>query len=184
MSGWFGECELWERLEGQGRGNTETQRTRGEEERELRVGNAECGIDRLRGNLPRVSLIWTEILDRICGSIFSDIKPREFFMPGFKVSVPHRHDTVIIAQRLRMFADKLRGQMTVEVSDLVEEWDSEGNLRFAFRTKGMQVSGKLENRLSEVLVTGTIPFLALPFRGMIEDQLAEKIREAIEIANE
>jgi hypothetical protein len=97
-------------------------------------------------------------------------------MPGFKVSVPHRHDTVIVAQR--------RGQMTVEVSDLVEEWDSEGNLRFAFRTKGMQVSGKLENRLSEVLVTGTIPFLALPFRGMIEDQLAEKIREAIEIANE
>jgi hypothetical protein len=105
-------------------------------------------------------------------------------MPSFKVSVPHRHDTVIVAQRLRMFADKLRGQMTVEVSDLVEEWDSEGNLRFAFRAKGMQISGKLENRLSEVLVTGTIPFLALPFRGMIEDQLAEKIREVIESANE
>lgn len=101
-------------------------------------------------------------------------------MPGFKVSVPHRHDTVIVAQRLRMFTDKLRNELTVEVSDLVEEWDSEGNLRFAFRTQGMQISGKLENRLSEVLVTGTIPFLALPFRGMIENQLAEKIREAIE----
>ena len=77
MSGWLGECELRERLEGQGRGNTETQGTRREEERELGVGSWElgvgsweCGIDRLRGILPRVSFVWTGILDRICGSIF------------------------------------------------------------------------------------------------------------------
>ena len=79
-------------------------------------------------------------------------------MPGFKVSVPHRHDSLVVARRLRMFADKMREQVTVEVTDLIEEWDAEGNLRFAFRTQGMQISGKLENRVSEVLVTGTIPF--------------------------
>lgn len=101
-------------------------------------------------------------------------------MPGFQVSVPHRHDVTIVAQRLRFFADKLRGQVGVEVSDLVEEWDAEGNLRFAFRTQGVQISGKLENRMTEVFVSGTIPFIALPFRGQIENQLAVKIREALE----
>jgi hypothetical protein len=101
-------------------------------------------------------------------------------MPGFQVSVPHRHDTTIAAERLRVFADKVRGELQIQVTNVVETWDDAGNLQFAFRAMGFQVSGKLENRFSEVFVAGTIPFAALPFRGMIESELAAKIREALE----
>lgn len=101
-------------------------------------------------------------------------------MPGFQVKVPHAHDSLQAAVRLRQFAEKVRGSLSVQVSDLVEEWDSAGNLTFSFRAMGFQVSGKMENRVSEIFVTGTIPFAALPFRGMIEQQLAVKIREALD----
>ncbi len=101
-------------------------------------------------------------------------------MPGFQVSVPHDHDTTVVAQRLRFFADKVRNEIQIQVTNVVESWDADGNLQFAFRAMGFQVSGKLENRVSEVFVAGSIPFAAIPFRGMIESELAEKIREALE----
>lgn len=101
-------------------------------------------------------------------------------MPGFQVSVPHPHDSTVAAERLRVFADKIRGDIQIQITNVVETWDSAGNLQFAFRAMGFQVSGKLENRVSEVFVAGTIPFAALPFRGMIESELAAKIREALE----
>lgn len=101
-------------------------------------------------------------------------------MPGFQVSVPHQYDVTLVAERLRVFADKVRGELQIQVTNVVETWDAAGNLQFAFRAMGFQVSGKLENRMSEVFVAGTIPFAALPFRGMIESELAAKIREALE----
>ncbi|MEM7456733.1 MAG: hypothetical protein AAF456_20480, partial [Planctomycetota bacterium] len=65
------------------------------------------------------------------------------------------------------------------VTGLKEDWDEEGNLDFAFSAMGFTISGKVVTCDKQVKVNGDLPFAALPFRGMIEEKMAEKIREAI-----
>jgi hypothetical protein len=102
-------------------------------------------------------------------------------MPSFQVNVPHAQEPSQIAERLKTFSDRVRGDLTAKFSDVVEQWDDQGNLNFSFSAMGFKVSGRMENRPTSVYVNGNIPFAALPFRGMIEKQLAEKIREAIAV---
>ncbi len=100
-------------------------------------------------------------------------------MPTFKVTVPHGGDVQSRAELLKSFSEKVRESSVVAVSEIYEEWDSQGNLIFSFKAMGLKISGRLENREEEVHVTGNLPFAALPFRGAIEKEVAAKIREAL-----
>ncbi len=100
-------------------------------------------------------------------------------MPKFSVEVPHDVEQAEAAVRLRTFSERVRADLPGEVKDLQEIWHEEGHLDFSFRAMGFSVSGRMENRIGIIYVFGTIPFAALPFRGAIERQLAEKVREAI-----
>lgn len=102
-------------------------------------------------------------------------------MPSFQVTVPHTEEQSQVAERLKSFSDRVRGDHSGQVSNVIEKWDDQGNLDFSFSAMGFKVSGRMENRTSAVYVNGTIPFAALPFRGMIEKQLTEKIREALAV---
>jgi hypothetical protein len=93
--------------------------------------------------------------------------------------VTHDSERSEAAERLKSFSEKVRETSSISVSEIVEEWDSEGNLNFSFRAMGMKVSGRLENLAYAIRVSGTIPFAALPFRGAIEQEIASKIREAL-----
>lgn len=100
-------------------------------------------------------------------------------MPKFRVEVSHAVQRAEAATRLRSFSDQVRNGLSIPVEDVREQWDELGNLDFAFRAYGFSVSGRLENREGIILVSGSLPFAALPFRGMIESEIAKKIREAI-----
>ena len=101
-------------------------------------------------------------------------------MPSFNVSVDHEslRDEIVI--RLRKFSDQVRDQSMVEVSALEENWDDSGNLVFSFLALGFKVSGTMVTCEERVTVAGKIPFAAVPFRGSIERQIADNIRNAIE----
>jgi Putative polyhydroxyalkanoic acid system protein (PHA_gran_rgn) len=100
-------------------------------------------------------------------------------MARFSVEVPHEVDRTLAAGRLRGFSDRMRSRLPGDVKDIEERWDADGNLDFSFRAFGFSVSGRLENRLGIIAVAGTIPLVALPFRGRIENEIRERIREAI-----
>lgn len=100
-------------------------------------------------------------------------------MAKFNVAVAHGVPRQAAATKLRSFADQIRDSAAIEVTDVREAWDEEGNLEFAFKAMGMSISGIMTVCDDNVTVAGTIPFAALPFRGAIESQIAEKIREAI-----
>ena len=100
-------------------------------------------------------------------------------MANFNVVVLHESRREIVVSKLQEFSDRLRTDMPVEVSDVKESWDDDGNLEFAFEALGFSVSGTMMTCDVQVIVSGKIPFAALPFRGAIENQVAEKIREAI-----
>ena len=100
-------------------------------------------------------------------------------MPKFNVAVNHDLPRDDVVARLKRFSVLVREDMSAHVSDLCEEWDDEGNLRFSFSAMGFDVSGNVVACSRSVTVIGDLPFVALPFRGAIESQIIEKIREAI-----
>ena len=101
-------------------------------------------------------------------------------MAKFNIVVVHESQREVVVSRLQEFSQRLRDDMPVEVTDVSESWDDEGNLEFAFQALGFSVSGTMMTCDVQVHVTGKMPFAALPFRGAIENQVAEKIREAIQ----
>ena len=100
-------------------------------------------------------------------------------MAKFNVVVVHEIQREIAVTRLRGFAEKMRHEAPVEVAEVEEIWDDHGNLVFSFKALGFTVSGSMVTCESKVTVIGSLPFAALPFRGAIENQIAEKVREAI-----
>lgn len=100
-------------------------------------------------------------------------------MAKFNVAVAHGVPRQTAATKLRSFADQIRDSAAIEVTDVQEAWDVDGNLEFAFKAMGLSISGTMTVCDDNVTVAGTIPFAALPFRGAIESQIAENIREAI-----
>lgn len=100
-------------------------------------------------------------------------------VPSFNVSVDHQSDRETAVQRLRQFSDIVRRDLHGQVTDVHEQWDDQGNLSFAFQAMGMKISGQLETDETSVVLNGQLPFAALPFRGMIEQQIHDKLREAL-----
>lgn len=101
-------------------------------------------------------------------------------MPNFQVEVPHQLPRDEAASKLRQFSDQAREQMPAEISDLQEDWDDNGNLDFSFKAMGFKVSGQMVSSSETVVISGNLPFAALPFRGLIEQKLVERIQLALE----
>lgn len=104
---------------------------------------------------------------------------RKIPVAKFNVVVDHTIERDEAVSRLKGFSDRMRDEVPVEVTDVVETWDDAGNLAFAFRALGFSISGSVVTCHESVTIIGNLPFAALPFRGAIENQIAEKIKEAI-----
>jgi hypothetical protein len=100
-------------------------------------------------------------------------------MAKFNVVVDHSIERDEAVSRLKGFSNRMREDVPVEVTELVETWDESGNLSFAFKALGFTISGSVITCHESVTIVGNLPFAALPFRGAIENQIAEKVREAI-----
>lgn len=100
-------------------------------------------------------------------------------MPKFNVSVPHSLERSEAVDRLKGFSDKVRSDAAVELTEVEENWDDSGNLKFSFKAMGMKISGSLIASQSDVTVNGELPFAAAMFRGAIESQIKDKIAEAV-----
>ena len=100
-------------------------------------------------------------------------------MPKFKVAVPHGHDREFVVQKLRSFSKVIHDESPVELSNVTESWDDNGNLTFAFIAMGMSISGEMVVDESDVTVAGKMPLAAAMFRGAIETQITDKIQDIL-----
>ena len=100
-------------------------------------------------------------------------------MPKFQVAVDHSVERDIAIARLRNFSQQVLAEAPVEVTEVEEVWDEDGNLDFAFRALGLRIEGTVVTCSSFVTVAGKLPFAAVPFRGQIEKQIESKVREAL-----
>ncbi len=101
-------------------------------------------------------------------------------MAQFNVSVPHETTRDVAVKKLKGFSERIRVEFAEQVSEMNETWDDNGNLQFSFRAMGISVEGDVQTDDDNVSVSGKLPFAALPFRGLIEQTIADKINEALE----
>jgi len=99
-------------------------------------------------------------------------------MASFQTRFEHQQTPEAVSEKLRNFSEIISKELPTGVSDVSEQWNSDGSLNFEFKAMGMPLSGTMTVNGDHVLVEGTMPFAALPFRGAIESQ----IREQLEIA--
>lgn len=100
-------------------------------------------------------------------------------MPKFGAEVPHELGREEAQKRLQDFAENVRTLYQGQVSELVETWDDEGNLQFAFSVLGLKIDGNLVVEENSASVVGTLPFAAIVFKGKVEQEIRNQLERAL-----
>lgn len=99
-------------------------------------------------------------------------------MPSFQVKTPHTLGQEAAVKRLSHFADHVAAQYKDQVSKLESNW-VDNLLNFKITAYGFSFTGVVTVGEQEVVLDGTLPFAALPFRGRIESGFAEELKKAL-----
>jgi len=94
-------------------------------------------------------------------------------MPSVKVKIDHSLEQTEALNRIKKIFDKLKDDFKDEISDLQESWNG-NNADFSFKIMGLLIKGKLSVSATDVVLNGTIPWAAVPFKGMIERKIREE----------
>lgn len=99
-------------------------------------------------------------------------------MPKLEIEVPHDLPQAEALNRIQQFIPELKAQHSDRISDLEESWV--GNTgAFKFKISGFKVEGTLDVNTTSVIIRGSIPFLALAFKGQIESTIQQKAEELL-----
>jgi hypothetical protein len=100
-------------------------------------------------------------------------------MASFQTRYEHQQTPAAASQKLRKFSEVISRDLPTGISDVSESWNSDGSLNFEFKAMGMPLAGTMTVHDDHVLVKGTMPFAALPFRGAIESQIRSQLETAL-----
>jgi hypothetical protein len=90
------------------------------------------------------------------------------------VTVPHHLTQEEAKRRVSGLLPGLRNEFTGMVSDAQERWEGDV-LRFAFKARGLSVTGSADVRPTEVSVDYNLPLLARPLKGQFESGIRERL---------
>jgi predicted NBD/HSP70 family sugar kinase len=99
-------------------------------------------------------------------------------MPEFKSEVAHGLGREQAVDRLKKFVQQVRDQFEDQVETADGTW-ADNVLDFSVKAVGISISGKLTVEDTRAHVAGTLPIMAIPFRGMIEQRIAEQLETAL-----
>lgn len=72
----------------------------------------------------------------------------------------------------------MKNRYSDKISDIQEEWDGD-SANFSFKLMGFSVKGKLLVAETDVQLEGSLPFAAVPFKGMVETAIREQTKELL-----
>jgi hypothetical protein len=98
-------------------------------------------------------------------------------MPAFKTEVPHKLTQDEAVEKLKGFVESA-GDMKGQVSDFSGEW-TDSTLHFKMKSYGLAITGTMAVSDSSVLLEGTIPFAAMPFKGKIEKTFSTELSKVL-----
>jgi len=96
-------------------------------------------------------------------------------MKPLEVRVPHTLDPVEVRRRLDAALVKARDDLGGNVSDIDATWDEADRLSSLLGVMGLQISGRLEVLVTELVVQVDLPGAALLFKGRIRDGIQERL---------
>lgn len=99
-------------------------------------------------------------------------------MPNITFTVAHNLMRDEAVERIKGLWDDIKEKHGEYINDLNESWDNNTG-RFSFKMMGFPVKGTLTVQSEQVFLDGTIPLLAMPFKGQIEEAIQVKARELL-----
>ncbi len=99
-------------------------------------------------------------------------------MPGFSTEIAHTLGKEEATVRLRGFVEQARERFGQQVSAMDGSWN-DSVLNFSLTVMGLSITGTLAVEETLTRVAGKLPLAALPFRGKIEQSIAEEIRKEL-----
>ncbi len=100
-------------------------------------------------------------------------------MPKIKVQVPHQLERDVAISRLQSYSRQMKVNFSDQVSDMEETWTDAGVAEFSFRAFGFKVSGTTSVYAIHAEVHVQLPFAAIPLRGVIEKEIANRLISAL-----
>jgi hypothetical protein len=99
-------------------------------------------------------------------------------MPGFSTEISHTLGKPEATTRLKSFVEDVQERFKDQVSQVDGAWN-ENVLDFSLTTFGLTVKGSLTVDESAARVSGQLPLAAMPFRGKIEQSIADELKQAL-----
>ena len=99
-------------------------------------------------------------------------------MPGMNIAVSHHLTQDEAMRRIQGLLTEIKRDYGDRVTDLRETWRDDGG-DFSFRAMCFSVSGSVQVRPGEVLLTGDYPLAARPFKGRIESMIRERAEQLL-----
>jgi hypothetical protein len=99
-------------------------------------------------------------------------------MPEFNAEVQHGLGREQAVDRLKEFVQQVRDQFGDQVEGADGTW-ADNVLDFSLKAAGMNITGKLTVEDTRAHVAGTLPMIAIPFRGMIEQRIVQQLETAL-----
>jgi len=99
-------------------------------------------------------------------------------MPAFKTEVPHSLGKDAAKEKLKGFVESASERFQGQVSEFEGDW-TDSTYAFRLKTYGFVISGDMTVEESSVVMDGTIPFAALPFKGKIEKSFGAELAKVL-----
>lgn len=96
--------------------------------------------------------------------------------PNFRLTITHPFDQAQALERVRTLLTRVRTSFAEHITTLQEEWNDNIGA-FHITLKGMVFTGAIEVLAGEIRVTGTLPLMALMFKGRIEQEITRRAQE-------
>ncbi|MCR9116316.1 MAG: polyhydroxyalkanoic acid system family protein [bacterium] len=99
-------------------------------------------------------------------------------MPAFGVEVDHELGQELAIERLKFFIQRIGDKYQDQLKDVQQSWN-ENVMDFSFRSMGQTISGAMFVNADQVKVDGQLPFIAMAFRGTIENSIRTELEKAL-----
>lgn len=95
-------------------------------------------------------------------------------MPSFNTEVKHSLGRTQAKERIKDLIKQVAQQYKDQVTEFSSDW-VENTLKFTLTTYGFDISGIVQVEGDRALVSGNLPFVAVPFRQKIEQSIAGEL---------
>lgn len=95
-----------------------------------------------------------------------------------EVKVPHNQGKEIAFSKAQKMMKQLEAEYGDKVQNLQEVWSGNSG-KYSCTFNGLKLEGTIEVHDNDVVVKGSLPFFALPFKGVVEEAIRTNVEKAL-----